>query len=286
MMAFFVIGGLNYDLVFILDRFPASHEKMAANDYHEGPGGSAPNTAYWLGKLGCETEFHGEIACDEFSERCIVSLQTARVKIPRPEASPGVRTRLVVILSTGDDKMMVSSAPRRTAPAAVRESLAASVFGQGDIVHATSRHVTGLEDILAAAKMKGARISIELNGASPALYLDLADFMFCNEDELRRSAAAEDPLAFARRMLETAKATLIVTRGAQGVCIIRGGRELLLVPTEPVTPVDRTGGGDAFNAGFLAAIDKMETLEEAAGAGLALASKVIMHQGARPALEV
>jgi sugar/nucleoside kinase (ribokinase family) len=49
-----------------------------------------------------------------------------------------------------------------------------------------------------------------------------------------------------------------------------------------VTPVDTTGAGDAYAAGFLAAHTRGLSLPEAARWGSVAAAEVISHFGARP----
>jgi adenosine kinase len=72
----------------------------------------------------------------------------------------------------------------------------------------------------------------------------------------------------------------VVTRGAEGVDIVRAGRERLHVPAVPTAaPVDPTGVGDAFRAGFLAGTARGLTPERAAGLGCALATVVLETVG-------
>ncbi|MEL7728082.1 carbohydrate kinase family protein [Citromicrobium bathyomarinum] len=285
-MAFIVIGGLNFDIVLKTDRFPVPHEKMSAFERYEGPGGSAPNTAYWLGKLGCETIFHGELADDHFASLSIESLRSASVGTSHLKVSAGTDSRLAVIISTGESKMMISSGGPRRPDQAIRECLgSADAPEPGDIVHITSRHFAGAEDYIAGAQAQGAIISVELNGAHPERFAALCDFMFCNEDELQRALGTDDVIECVQGLMDRSDATLVVTRGASGACVIGGKHAPIHIPTAAVRPIDRTGGGDAFNAGFLSALARNAQVEEAAAKGLELAAKVILHNGARPALK-
>ncbi|KLE31283.1 sugar kinase [Aurantiacibacter luteus] len=74
-------------------------------------------------------------------------------------------------------------------------------------------------------------------------------------------------------------AEVVVKLGAEG-CRLPGGE--LVAPERPLAPVDTSGAGDAFNAGYLAArLAGAEPLE-AARRGNALAGWTIMRRGAIP----
>lgn len=71
----------------------------------------------------------------------------------------------------------------------------------------------------------------------------------------------------------------IVKLGAQG-CRLPDGQ--ILAPAEVLKPVDTSGAGDAFNAGFLGARLRGEPVAQAAKVGHALAGWTIMRRGAIP----
>jgi sugar/nucleoside kinase (ribokinase family) len=55
-----------------------------------------------------------------------------------------------------------------------------------------------------------------------------------------------------------------------------------VVPVRRVVPVDATGAGDQFAAGFLFGLSTGRSLETAGRMGCVAASEVISHFGARP----
>ncbi|MFE9292028.1 carbohydrate kinase family protein [Streptomyces olivaceus] len=76
--------------------------------------------------------------------------------------------------------------------------------------------------------------------------------------------------------------TWVTTLGEKGVRIDRAGQPTLTVPAIPDTEVaDPTGGGDAFRAGFLAAIARRLPVESAAQLGCALASVALGTVGSQ-----
>ncbi|WP_313349125.1 sugar kinase [Paracoccus sp. (in: a-proteobacteria)] len=88
------------------------------------------------------------------------------------------------------------------------------------------------------------------------------------------------PAETAARYARTGAHTVVVKNGAAGVTLFDAGRPIELAGLEQVKPVDTTGAGDSFNAGFLAAMLTGASLADAARAGHMLASQVVCHPGA------
>jgi ribokinase len=83
-------------------------------------------------------------------------------------------------------------------------------------------------------------------------------------------------LALARRC-----GAAVIKRGAAGA-VWSDGRETREVDTSPITPVDTTGAGDAFAAGWLAARRRGESVTASLTAANDLAAIAIGQVGARP----
>ena len=64
------------------------------------------------------------------------------------------------------------------------------------------------------------------------------------------------------------------------------GDETVTVPVNEVTPVDATGAGDQFAAGFLYGVATGQSLEVSGRMGCIAAAEVIGHYGARPEADV
>jgi sugar/nucleoside kinase (ribokinase family) len=74
---------------------------------------------------------------------------------------------------------------------------------------------------------------------------------------------------------------VVCTRSEDGVTIIADG-ERVDVAVTPVTPVDATGAGDQFAAGFLYGVATGRDMETCARMGNLCAAEVISHVGPRP----
>jgi sugar/nucleoside kinase (ribokinase family) len=83
--------------------------------------------------------------------------------------------------------------------------------------------------------------------------LDAFDVLLPNAEEALRLAGRTDgDIGAAARALAAHGPTVVVKLGADGALAIAGG-DAIRVSGTPVEPVDSTGAGDSFAAGFLAA---------------------------------
>ena len=107
--------------------------------------------------------------------------------------------------------------------------------------------------------------------------IDGAHILFSNEYE---SALIEKKTGWTNDEILERVGTLVVTLGAAGGRVERAGEEPIVVPAVPeIEKVEPTGVGDAFRAGFLAALEWGLSLERAAQLGCLLAVYVVERIG-------
>ena len=107
--------------------------------------------------------------------------------------------------------------------------------------------------------------------------VDGAEILFSNEYE---SALIEKKTGWSPEEILDRVGTWVVTLGADGVRVERSGEPTVVVPAVPgVARVEPTGVGDAFRAGFLAALGWGLSLERAAQLGCVLAAYVVERVG-------
>jgi adenosine kinase len=107
--------------------------------------------------------------------------------------------------------------------------------------------------------------------------IDGAAILFSNEYE---SALIEKKTGWSNEEVLGRVGTQVVTLGAEGVRVERQGEEPIVVPAVPeIAKVEPTGVGDAFRAGFLAAMAWQAGLERAAQVGCVLAAYVVETVG-------
>jgi adenosine kinase len=107
--------------------------------------------------------------------------------------------------------------------------------------------------------------------------IDGAAILFSNEYE---SALITQKTGWSAEEVLSRVGTQVVTLGAEGVQVLRQGEEPIVVPAVPeIEKVEPTGVGDAFRAGFLAALEWDLSLERAAQLGCLLAVFVVEKVG-------
>jgi ribokinase len=87
----------------------------------------------------------------------------------------------------------------------------------------------------------------------------------------------------ARKLLSRGSQAIIVTMGARGAFLAsRSGQSL--IPTYPVTVVDTTAAGDAFNGALAVALAEGKELEDAVNTANAAGALATTRAGAQPSL--
>lgn len=107
----------------------------------------------------------------------------------------------------------------------------------------------------------------------------LADFGLPTLGDERALGVGEEPEAVAAHWRALGCDEVVLKMSEQG-CLLPDGR--LLRPPMRLNPLDTTGAGDAFDAGYLGARLRGATPEAAAYAGHGLAGWVVMYPGAIP----
>jgi sugar/nucleoside kinase (ribokinase family) len=226
------------------------------------PGGSGANVAVWLARLGCPVRLIARVGNDLFGDWLVDDLK-----------KEGVRAELVVdgALRTGVIQVLVEPDGERTM---IPDRGANAHWAEGDIDEETIAasdwlHVVGyvLFDessrngalrAIEIARYHAVPVSVDPSSHGPLARLGAegfwaligkVDLLLPNRAEATALTGEEDP----RRALAALRrhaGAVAIKLDAEGCLASAGGLEVS-VPAEPVTVLNSTGAGDAFNAGFL-----------------------------------
>lgn len=282
-----ILGNVNFDLVFQVDRLPEPHEKMGAKSVTIGGGGAPANVAWWLAQLGHEVHYFATLGNDPLSEVALASLTDMGVDTSAVRRVPGIGPTLAVMLANGPDKRMIGGRAGDKAQAndAIRALIAETDFSGFRHLHTVAWTHPMLFANGRRADLTGVPVSADLNGGYSARIAGDLDLIFSNRDEVVRKTGAPDPGAMIARDMGGQRYRAVITNGAQDVTVYRPEGPVAVVP-DPVEVIDRTGAGDGFCAGYLHGTWAGLPPEDAIRAGLRLAAAAMSGHGCRPVTDV
>ena len=256
------------------------------------PGGSAANTAAWLGSIGADVHFFGRLGVADVA-RHTAELERFGV-VAHLDGDTERPTGTIVIIVEGETRTMLTDrgANIRFDLDTVPDDLVAIA----DFLHFTGHTIIDEPKrdatirMIRRAKAHGVRVSIDPSSAGFITDFGVAEFMkLCsgvdilrpNEDEACVLAGVTDVAAATEKLTEFFP-LVITTSGRNGVLVGERGKQIVHIAVEPVEVVDPTGAGDSFNAGVLAALANGSSPVEAARNGARIAASGLLTVGARP----
>ncbi|MBK9124702.1 MAG: ribokinase [Chloroflexi bacterium] len=273
-----VVGSFNMDLTTTVDRMPRPGETVLGDVFTTGPGGKGSNQAIAAARLGAHVTFVGRIGTDAFGQAALAiwaqdGVDTRHI-IRDPDHATGVAP---IFVDKDGENMIVVALGANLALSPADVDAAADAIRTADIL------LTGLEipietaaHALKIAKAAGVRTILNPAPAQPLTHdmLLSADVLTPNESELEvLSGLAIDDVEQAAQLVKAHdNQHIVVTLGGQGAAYYGPGGHGV-VPVFPVSVVDTTGAGDAFNGGLAVALSDGLDMPEAvrfAGATAAL----------------
>lgn len=287
--------GIEKGIMQLIERERAEVLYAAMRERVEAPGGSVANTLAGLGNLGLSTAFIGRVRDDALGRFYAASMAEEGTEfVNAPVAGGELPTSRSMIFVTEDGERSMNTylgISAELGPEDVDEAVAGAaqmLFLEGYLFDKDQ----GKQAFLKAARAThraGGKAGIALSdpfcvdrhrGDFLGLIRGELDYVIGNAQEwtsLYQTEDLEAALAQAR-----AECPLVVcTRSGADVVLIRG-EERVEVPVHRVVPVDATGAGDQFAAGFLYGMMTGDDLYRAGRMGCIAAAEVIGHFGARP----
>ncbi|MEA2256478.1 MAG: hypothetical protein QOG35_2523 [Solirubrobacteraceae bacterium] len=271
-----VVGDVMEDLIVQpLGPFAARTDTPAHMEHRSG--GSGANTAAWLGALGAPVRFAGRVG------QADVRRHGAEL------AAFGVDARLSGDAEAPTGRIVVLAHDRsRFTDRGANVRLGADGLGDDLLEDVAHVHVSGYAlvepgpraAVLELVARAGLPWSVDpasagylISGGAQAFLEWTAGARLCfpNEDEAQTLG---DGLAGAYEV--------VVLKGSDRVRVLRDGALSAEVATTPAVLVEPTGAGDAFAAGYLAAMLRGEDDAGCAAAGVDAAAQAIGRTGARP----
>jgi sugar/nucleoside kinase (ribokinase family) len=258
------------------------------------PGGSAANTAAWLGSLGTRTDFIGSVGLADV-EYHIGELRKQNVE-PHLGIATGLPTSTIVIIVEGEHRTMLTE--RGANRALSSKDLTDELLAGATVLHLTGYSLLdgprapGMRELIDRAHAAG--VTVSLNPGSAGFIGDFgpteflagivgADILFANVQEAALLCSETTPERMAQ-VLSARHGLAVITQGADSVFVSEAGNKPISVPVPTVRLIDPTGAGDAMAAGFLNSWIVEHDMLKAAQAGILVAARAVMLMGGRPVI--
>lgn len=254
-------------------------------------GGCSANLGVDLARLGLNVGLSGRVGDDLFGREVCRLLDASKVDTSYIETSTTAPTSSTFVVNVaGEDRRFIHCVGangefdgRQISSEEIRGLKAIFIGGFCLMDSLTPEHAIRLFQI---ARENGVRTFLNvvlsentdtmawLNGVLP-----WTDYFFCNNDEARRITGELDAVKQVDALRKLGAGTAIVTHGEHGA-ILAGDGQRIRIGVYPVKPVDATGTGDAFTAGFLYGVLKGQTAAECLKFGSAMGASCVRSVGA------
>jgi sugar/nucleoside kinase (ribokinase family) len=255
-----VAGELNVDIILQgYSAFPEPGKEVLVDDFVMVLGSASAICAMGMARLGREVAFLSVVGKDPWGLYCLGCLRERGIDVSRVRSPERLKTGVTVAVTSPRDRALISFLGSIAALQGSDVSDAALAGFQH--LHISSYFLqTGLRphlaDVFARAHRLGLTTSLdpgfdpsETWGDDLRRTLLEVDVFLPNEVELRGLTGSDDPER-GLRSLQNGRTRVVAKLGREGACTLDEGR-LVHVPAFPVEPLDTTGAGDSFDAGFL-----------------------------------
>jgi sugar/nucleoside kinase (ribokinase family) len=245
-----------------ISHLPAAGEVVMAERMLLTVGGCAANVAVDLAKMGVTAAVAGRVGADVFGRVVADLLREHGVDVSALKVSPEAETSQTLIVNvTGQDRRFIhtfgANAGFRAADIPLELVARCRVLYLGGYFLMPEVKQDELVPVFAAARQAGAKTVLDVVTPGPGEYLTrlerllpYVDVFLPNNQEAELITGESDPVAQAELFHRLGAGTAIITLGGDGAVLVGAGRRLR-AGIYPVPFVDASGGGDAFDAGFI-----------------------------------
>lgn len=291
--SFLDLMGIEKGIMQLVERKRGEMLYGAMRERTQAPGGSVANTLAGLGNLGLKTGFIGRVHDDALGQFYASQMNiggTAFVNSPVPGGELPTSRSMIFVTPDGERSMNTYlGISAELGPEDVPEDVA----GQAEILflegylYDKPKGKQAFERAVEMCHKAGGKAGIALSDPFCVdrhrddfrrLVREL-DYVIGNQHEWE--SLYQTDLSAALEQAAQESGLVVCTRSGSDVVLVQGDEEAV-VPVEKVVPVDATGAGDQFAAGFLYGYATGQSLATCGQMGCVAAAEVISHFGARP----
>jgi sugar/nucleoside kinase (ribokinase family) len=245
-----------------ISHVPAAGELVTSDNMLLTIGGCAANTAVDLRKMGVSAAVAGRVGDDIFGRVVIDMLEHTGVDVSPIRVTAGHSTSQTMIVNVaGDDRRFIHTFGANAVfssadiPAEIWRKVKVLYLG-GYLVMPEVRPAD-IAKMFEEVRRIGVRTVLDVVTPGPGDYLKQfepllphVDVFLPNQHEAELILGVSDPLGQAVAFHRMGAGTVVITMGGNGAFLV-DARQRLRAGVYPVDYVDGSGGGDAFDAGFI-----------------------------------
>jgi sugar/nucleoside kinase (ribokinase family) len=258
-----------------VDHLAAPGTSQRLDDVTLAAGGNTINTGIALARLGVRVRIAAAIGDDRFGRFLRERVRAEGIDDSSLITLAGAKTStsIVLVQATGERRLLHL---RGVSALFSDQNLDWKLVAGARVLHYASAFAlpafdgAPLERTLKRARELGCLTSVNVCWDVQDRWLSLlepalahTDLIFPNREEGQQLTGESEPAAIARRLRSLGVKTAVVKLGAAG-CFVESSEGAFTSPGFAIHPVDTTGAGDCFAAGFLAALCRGQSLAEAA----------------------
>ncbi|HEV3120230.1 MAG TPA: carbohydrate kinase family protein [Gemmataceae bacterium] len=276
-----------------ISHLPAAGELVMAERLLLTIGGCAANAAVDLVKMGVPTAVVGRVGGDAFGRVVADMLRDHGVDVSSVVVSEKLDTSQTLIVNVaGQDRRFIhtfgANAEFSTADIPMERVLKSRVLYVGGYLVMPNIRSAELAQLFAAARRAGVKTVLDVVTPGPGNYLPQlqnllphVDLFLPNNHESEMITGEKEPLRQAEAFRKLGAGTVVITMGENGALLVNESVRLRAgVYTVPF--VDGSGGGDAFDAGFIFGLLNNYSPEECLRVASALGASCVRAIGTTP----
>ncbi|MEP1613202.1 MAG: adenosine kinase [Roseobacter sp.] len=292
--SFLDLMGIEKGIMQLVDQDRSEKLFSSMKDRLQTPGGSVANTVAGVGSLGLATGFIGRVRDDALGHFYASAMTDNGIDFVNPpvENSDVPTSRSMIFVAPDGERSMNTFLGISTG--LTSDDVSPEVAGNAKIMflegylfdHDAGK--TAFREAARSTKAGGGLAGIAISDPF-CVERHRADFLSLIENDLDYVIGNQQEIEclfemdFETALSKTAEICpmVVATRSGDGVSILAQGKRID-VPVDHIDPVDATGAGDQFAAGFLYGVATNREMEICAKMGNLCAAEVISHVGPRP----
>jgi ribokinase len=252
-------------------------------------GGGGTNAAVTFARQGFETGFIGKIGHDPAGAEVLRVLRRENISTDHMayDTKLGTQYSSILLAPNGERTILIyrgASHEMKANDFSVR-TFAADWF----YISSLAGNLDFLSKILTHANNHGIKVAFNPGAAELTQVkkmkrlLPLINVLMANREEYQKLFMTGEPKLALKQAVQFVDVA-VLTDGAKGSYVADNDKLYSAGQYQKVKAVDRTGAGDAYNSGFVAALAKGLSIEDAMTLGSANSTSVVTKIGAKPGI--